>query len=73
MTQHVPAECALTHALEERSGDLHIDVCLEQGQPYLAQRFPDVVFGKATETTEAFEDLVQPVAESLEHKFPHKT
>ena len=64
---------ALAHALEERADDLDVDVRFEQGQTHLAQRLGDVVLAEATEATQPLEDVVQPVAEPLEHGFPRKT
>ena len=71
--ENVTPHGALTDALEERANDLDVDVRFEQGQTHLAQRLRDVVLAEAAEATQPLEDVVQPVAEPLEHGFPRKT
>ena len=58
----------LFYARNKFSGDLKINICLEQRHPNLAQRSVDVRFADNAVPTEIFENLLKFVAKLRKHK-----
>ena len=58
---------AVAHAIDERLDDLEVDVGFEQREANFAERVLDVRFGQPTFTPDRAKDVLESVAESVEH------
>jgi hypothetical protein len=66
--QHLLAERALPHALDEALRDREVDVGAEQRPPHLLERLVDVGLGQPPLAAQPLEDVLQPVGQRLEHR-----
>ena len=60
----------VAHAIDERLDDLEVDVRLEQRHPDFAERGLDRLLGEPGLAAKRLEDVLQAVAERVEHGFP---
>ena len=65
--EHVLAERALPHALDEALRDLEVDVRLEQREADLAHRLRDRLLVEALRAPDVAEHRLQPAGERVEH------
>jgi hypothetical protein len=65
--QHLLADRALAHPLQELLHHLEVDVRLQQRQPDLAQRLVHVLGRERTPPPEGAEDILQAIAQRIEH------
>ena len=65
--EHVLIDRAIADAIDERLDDLEVDVGLEQRQADLAQRRLDGLLRQAGFAPKGAEDVLQAVAERVEH------
>ena len=68
--EHVGTDGALADAVDQGTGDLEVDVRLEEGETHLAHPQLDLLLGQAAAPGERLEDLTEAVGEGFEHGQP---
>ena len=68
--QHLLAERALAHPLDEAADDLEVDVGLDQREADLAHRARDRLLVEPAALAQVAEDAAEPVGEGVEHRRP---